>query len=788
MNLSIVKNDLKRNKTINITLLIFIVLSAFLVSLGTMIPIQLFSSINNMYEIARPPHFMQMHVGDLNQTDLDSFASEIDYIEAWQTVEMIDIIGNNIQVIVSDGSSFSMTDSLIDNYWVMPNENYDILLDLNNKPLYPERGEVAVPLILLNRYNIEIGDTIRITDGDYIKDFNVSSFVRDSQMNSTLASSTRFLINQEDFYQLKNNTGDIEYLIEFYFDDPSRASAFQTTYENAGMPANGQAITLDIIRLVSGFSNIFMTAIILIASLFIILIVFLCLRFTILTVMEEEITSIGTMKAIGMSWKDVSQIYLLKYKILITAGCITGYLISLLTNQIFLANINQTFGRADLTILTVLVPVLMVLAVYFIEVYFCKRIMKGVRNITVVEALVTGSKRGDTKTSKFNKIISLQSFKHLSADSFLTLKPLLLKYKSWLIIFFVMLITTAITLVPINLLNTMESPEFITYMGQSVNDIMIRIPGSAQLSQQHNQVLAILEEDKDLKDYRVEARLIYKTLDLDGQPVNLHVSSSKTSDDQIQYLKGNIPKEEDQISLSTMNAGRLGVNPGDQIKVNQNGEEFNLTVSGIYQDVTSGGFTAKMIKPYNLEQVESYTILVNLIEGVNVTEKVNQYRNQIDFNVDITTMEEFVNQTLGGVAIQLRRVVQVIVIIAIILAALITALFFKLQAAKEYSQIAILKAIGFSVNDIRKQYLIKISLVAFLGIIAGTIIANIAGEYLISNFLSITGMGITRITFIINPLMAYLFYPVLILTVIIVMTWYSSGEFKKYNIISLINE
>ncbi len=253
MNLSIVKNDLKRNKTINITLLIFIVLSAFLVSLGTMIPIQLFSSINNMYEIARPPHFMQMHVGDFNQTDLDSFASEIDYIEAWQTVEMIDIIGNNIQVIGSYGTSFSMTDSLIDNYWVMPNENYDILLDLNNKPLYPERGEVTVPLILLNRYNIEIGDTIRITDGDYIKDFNVSSFVRDSQMNSTLASSTRFLINQEDFYQLRDNTGDIEYLIEFYFNDPSRASAFQTIYENAGMPANGHAITLDIIRLVSGF-------------------------------------------------------------------------------------------------------------------------------------------------------------------------------------------------------------------------------------------------------------------------------------------------------------------------------------------------------------------------------------------------------------------------------------------------------------------------------------------------------------------------------------------------------
>jgi len=41
------------------------------------------------------------------------------------------------------------------------------------------------------------------------------------------------------------------------------------------------------------------------------------------------------------------------------------------------------------------------------------------------------------------------------------------------IIFSVMFIITAITLVSLNLLNTLESPEFITYMGQSINDIMI---------------------------------------------------------------------------------------------------------------------------------------------------------------------------------------------------------------------------------------------------------------------------------------------------------------------------
>ena len=91
------------------------------------------------------------------------------------------------------------------------------------------------------------------------------------------------------------------------------------------MPANGQPITYAIIRLVSGISDIIMVLIIVLVSLFLIFVVAICLRFTILTAMEEEIKSIGTMRAIGMSYKNISQIYLIKYRFLAILGCIAGY-------------------------------------------------------------------------------------------------------------------------------------------------------------------------------------------------------------------------------------------------------------------------------------------------------------------------------------------------------------------------------------------------------------------------------------------------------------------------------
>ena len=104
MNLTMIKKDFSRNKAINITLLLFIVLSACLISVGTMIVIQLFGAIDSMYEIAKPPHFMQMHTGEINWEELNDFAESVDYVESWQVIEMVNIYGGNIRITKPDGN------------------------------------------------------------------------------------------------------------------------------------------------------------------------------------------------------------------------------------------------------------------------------------------------------------------------------------------------------------------------------------------------------------------------------------------------------------------------------------------------------------------------------------------------------------------------------------------------------------------------------------------------------------------------------------------------------------
>ena len=60
-------------------------------------------------------------------------------------------------------------------------------------------------------------------------------------------------------------------------------------------------------------------------------------------------------------------------------------------------------------------------------------------------------------------------------------------------------------------------------------------------------------------------------------------------------MEGRAPEGEGEISLSFANASKDGLNKkvGDEVVVKVGREEKTLKVTGIYQDITNGGKTAK---------------------------------------------------------------------------------------------------------------------------------------------------------------------------------------------------
>ena len=61
----ILRNDFKKNPWNNLILLLFMSLSVTLAVSVFFVISQLFTTISTMYETAKPPHFLQMHKGEL---------------------------------------------------------------------------------------------------------------------------------------------------------------------------------------------------------------------------------------------------------------------------------------------------------------------------------------------------------------------------------------------------------------------------------------------------------------------------------------------------------------------------------------------------------------------------------------------------------------------------------------------------------------------------------------------------------------------------------------------------
>ena len=305
MYLKLLKNDFKKNPWNNAILFLLMSLSVMLAVSVCLILVLLFTSISTMYETAKPPHFLQMHKGELSQEAIDEFNGSYPDIVHWQTVPMIDVYGEELTITANDtGSSetaanqgekaYTLEDCRLDISLVKQNESYDVLLDENRNKLIMSPGKIGVPVILLEQYSMQKGDIITLKSGNVEKSFEIAAYVYDGQMNSTLCSSTRFLLSDEDFDELFGTVGETEYLIEAYFADSGAAAAYQTAYEQSkkDLPKNGQAVTYPILFLLSAMTDILTAMVILLTGVLLIAIALLCLRYSILAKVEEEQKSI----------------------------------------------------------------------------------------------------------------------------------------------------------------------------------------------------------------------------------------------------------------------------------------------------------------------------------------------------------------------------------------------------------------------------------------------------------------------------------------------------------------
>lgn len=573
-------------------------------------------------------------------------------------------------------------------------------------------------------------------------------------MNSLLASSKRFLVSKNDYEEIKD-FGNTEYLIEFRLKDLSALGAFGTTYTSAGLEANGPTITYPIFKMLNGISDGLMIAVILLVSVLVVAVAFMCIRFTLLGKIEDDYREIGVMKAIGLPVSDIKKIYLVKYAAVAAAGCILGFILSFVFRGMLLQNIRLYIGESENSSVALLFGIISVLLVFFAIIAYVNGVLKRFRKISAVEAIRFGTSQ---EKSTGTKHFCLSRNRLLNINIFLGIKDVLSRKRLYATMLAVLVISAFIIIVPQNLYNTISSKNFIKYMGIGNCDIRIDIQQAENISEKAAEISKMMNMDKSISKYVVLTTKIFKAKTDEGSEEGIKIELGDHSIFPVKYSKGRAPSSEDEIALSAMNADELGEKVGDVITLVIEGKEKNLTVCGVYSDITNGGKTAKAVFTDNSADIMWSVICGELTDKSLVTLKVSEYTNRFGF-AKISGIDNYVAQTFGSTIGSIRKASYASIVVALVITALVTLLFMKMLVAKDRYSIAVMKALGSTDWDIRLQYVSRSIFILVVGIVLGTLLANTVGEILAVAVIS--SFWATSFKFEVNPLSAYLISPLM---------------------------
>ncbi|PXV90326.1 putative ABC transport system permease protein [Lachnotalea glycerini] len=775
MYLKIIRNDIRKSRLITTTITAFILVAAMLTALAASLTVNLFGAIDNMLLSAKSVHFMQMHTGDVDMEQLQSFAQTNDSVKEYQVLEFLNIEGADI--VIGDDS---LAGSIQDNGLCVQSKKFDFLLNLNGEVIQPADGEIYVPLYYMQEGNAALGDTVTI----HGVSFTVAGFLRDSVMNAALVSSKRFLVSQGDFERVREH-GQLEYLIEFRLAEDVSFPAFEAAYLAAELPANGPpAITYTQVKMINGITDGIMIAVLMLVSLLVIIVAFLCIRFTLLAKIEEDYKEIGVLKAVGIRVSQMKKLYLAKYGAISGVACGLGFLTSLPLQRPFLQNIRLYMGESGSALPGLLWGLLGAILICGIILLYVNGVLGRFRKISAAQAVRYGAPQEKSKSSK---IFRLSNNRLFSRNIFLGIKDVLSRKKLYVTMLMVLIISSFLMIVPQNISSTIADDSFITYMGMGICDVNIGVMRSQveDVAGKAAEVSDVLAEDENVETYVFFTGMMLDRKADDKTIEKFRVTLGDYSVFPITYFKGRAPQTKSEIALSVLNAEDLEKNVGDEIILIVDGAEKHLTVCGIYSDVTNGGRTAQATFSVNSGDVLSVSMAATFRDRQNVGTAISQYRKQFPF-AKVTGIDESTQQMLGSIrdAIQMASIVAVLS--SALLTLLVTVLFIKMLVARDRYPIAILKAMGFSDADIRRQYLTRSITVLAMGVILGTILANTLGE--LAGMAIVSSFGAATFDFVVNPWLVYLVSPLLIAGCVVIATMLGISGIQTLKILDHIKE
>lgn len=379
MYLNILKRDLKRNRTMNIILLLFVILAAMFVASGLNNVVTILNGTDYFFEKAGLLDYMIFTqsgdggVGELleNSTSVSNFREEHC------------IWGSNDDVTVNGKKLSTKNNTLV--LQSLEKDQLHFFLPDNEQLTQVKQGEIYITSGMLAKNHAKVGDALRIQVQDVDMTFRIAGEIKDALLGSEMMGNTRLVMNSEDYQVFARSEKVKPYegrIFHVATDDTKALASELTRASNILFSSDRSTIKMAYVM------NMIVAMVVLVLSICLIIVSFVILRFVIAFTIQGEYREIGVMKAIGIKNSRIRRLYIVKYCAMAFVGGVTGFALSIPFGNMLIASVSAKMvlgndnGHGINAIGTVLVIVLMVWVAYLCT--------GNVKKLTPVDAIRSG--------------------------------------------------------------------------------------------------------------------------------------------------------------------------------------------------------------------------------------------------------------------------------------------------------------------------------------------------------------------------------------------------------------
>lgn len=760
MYFQILKRDLRRKKTMNAILLIFIMLAVTFIASSASNMTSVMQALDSYLKMAEVPDFWfsTVHNGEVER--FREFAAENDY--DYRCMEMLSAEPQKIKI---DGKVFDYSNSCS----LSTLKNSTKVFDEDKKEIKKvERGEIYVTaeIFYSTKNNIREGSKISVRFHGREREFIVKGCTKDAMFGSSMIGMTRMLISEEDFAYFAADSAPRMYCVWVYEKDnlDKFKEQFNDLMLNTTVSMDGSNTGLMYMM------DMLTAAIILIVSICLILISMVMLRFTIHFTISEEFREIGVMKAIGIPNFAIRGLYIAKYFMISVVGMLFGFLASIPFGNMLLESVSRNIIIEKKGIW---INVVCTLATGMIVVGFCYLCTRRMKKLSPTDAI----RKGDNG-ERFGKkgILSLNRGR-LSPVPFLAVNDILSGFRKFITMIFIFALGILIIIIPVNSINTLQSEGLVDWFNMArcdhvlAKEGVLNPSGSGRKDFEEN-----LTEIKDtLHNEGIKADVFQEIM----FRMNISCGDKNASSlafigvgdvrtDQYAYLEGTAPRRKEEVAVTKAVAEAVDAGIGDDVQIKNGDMVKTYTVTAVYQSMNNLGEGIRFYQTEDLDfsYVSGYFgIQIKYSDDPDEAEKERRLRFLEKQYPDYKafTAGGYINDMMGDVAGQLEGVRQMIVFVVLAINILVTVLMIKSFITKEKAEIGMLKAIGFGNGSLVAWQTVRIGIVLVIAAVLAVLLSTPLSQLSVSGVFKM--MGAYNIEFKIKPLEVYVMYPLLVLIV-----------------------